>query len=219
MPNKTALFLLKLRIYLVIVVIMILLSFKAFASTKGSVTPLVNHVYRENIRTVQFVREGWDFSMPEIELGSDQRLLLKFDEVGNDVSNFVYTITHCDFEWYPSRLVQSDYMEGFIENPISDYAASMNTTLRYTNYILTLPNDNVRFLISGNYLLSVFDERDRSVPVLTRRFYIVEPLTDIRGEVKSRLSKGIKVAIRRLTFPSIIHVSELQIPAPKLRLL
>ena len=170
------------------------------ASLKGKEVPLTNAVNSKNIHTVQFFREGWDFSQPVYELGTDQRLLLKFDELSEGVTNFYYTITHCDSEWYPSRLVPSEYMEGFIENPVSDYAASMNTTVKYTNYLLAIPNGNVRLLLSGNYLLSVFDERNRNNPVLTRRFYVVEPVTEIRGEVKKSTFEGYKGRDQEIDF-------------------
>jgi len=171
------------------------------ASSKVVVMPLMNGVYRENIHSVQFFREGWDFSQPIIELGAAyQRIQLKFDELSDGVTNFVYTVTHCDEEWYPSRLVQSEYMEGFMENPINDYAASINTTTKYTNYLLSLPNENVRFLVSGNYLLSVFEEGKKDSPVLTRRFYVVEPLADIKGEVKKSTFEGFKGRDQEIDF-------------------
>ncbi|HZK97161.1 MAG TPA: DUF5103 domain-containing protein [Prolixibacteraceae bacterium] len=192
MTRKNLFLLIKLKIKLFILALLILSSTNKATAVSRASEPLNNAIFRENIRSVQFFREGWDFSQPVLELGADQRLLLKFDEITDGVTNFVYTITHCDSEWYPSRLVQSEYMEGFIENPVTDYAASVNTTSRYTNYLLTLPNENVRFRISGNYLLTVFDERNRSAPVLTRRFYIVEPSTDIRGEVKKATFEGYK---------------------------
>src|SRR5665648_246646 len=159
MTRKNLFLLIKLKIKLFILALLILSSTNKATAVSRASEPLNNAIFRENIRSVQFFREGWDFSQPVLELGADQRLLLKFDEITDGVTNFVYTITHCDSEWYPSRLVQSEYMEGFIENPVTDYAASVNTTSRYTNYLLTLPNENVRFRISGNYLLTVLDER------------------------------------------------------------
>jgi len=181
--------------------LLIFLSINGLASSKVVVMPLMNGVYRENIHSVQFFREGWDFSQPIIELGAaDQRIQLKFDELSDGVTNFVYRVTHCDEEWYPSRLVQSEYMEGFMENPINDYAASINTTTKYTNYLLSLPNENVRFLVSGNYLLSVFEEGKKDSPVLTRRFYVVEPLADIKGEVKKSTFEGFKGRDQEIDF-------------------
>lgn len=193
-------FLKQMKTHILITILFIQLSMWCLSAPTGKTTPLMNGIYRENIRSVQFFREGWDFSQPLIELGSDQRLQLKFDELTEGVTNFVYIITHCDAEWYPSRLLQSEYMEGFIENSITDYAASINTTIKYTNYLLSLPNENVRFLVSGNYLISVFDERNRNTPVLTRRFYIVEPSTEIRGEVKKSTFEGYKGRDQEIDF-------------------
>ncbi len=175
--------------------------------------PLMNSINRENIRSVQIFREGWEFSQPVIELGSNQKLLLKFDEVADDMTNFYYTITHCDSGWYPSRLVQAEYMAGFIENPVSDYAASANTTIRYTNYLLTLPNENVKFLISGNYLVSVFSDKDRNTPVLTRRFFVVEPITDVRGVVKNSTFEGYKGRDQEIDFE--VAYSRISIQDPR----
>ena len=191
----------RMKLQFLILGLLIFLSVNGLASSKVVVMPLMNGIYRENIHSVQFFREGWDFSQPIIELGAaDQRLQLKFDELSDGVTNFVYTVTHCDEDWYPSRLVQSEYMEGFIENPINDYAASINTTTKYTNYLLSLPNENVRFLVSGNYLLSVFEEGKRDTPVLTRRFYVVEPIADIKGEVKKSTFEGFKGRDQEIDF-------------------
>ena len=191
----------RMKLRFLILGLLIFLSVNGLASSKVVVMPLMNGIYRENIHSVQFFREGWDFSQPIVELGAaDQRIQLKFDELSDGVTNFVYTVTHCDEEWYPSRLVQSEYMEGFIENPINDYAASINTTTKYTNYLLSLPNENVRFLVSGNYLLSVFEEGKKDSPVLTRRFYVVEPLADIKGEVKKSTFEGFKGRDQEIDF-------------------
>jgi hypothetical protein len=147
--------------------------------------PMTDAIYRDNIKSIRFFREGWDFSLPVLEMGSSQRLIFKFDELTDKTRNYSYSITHCDFDWFPSRLIQTEYMEGFIENPINDYTTSINTTIPYVNYQLVIPNGNVRLLVSGNYLLSVFEEGKRDLLVLTRRFYVVEPSTRISGIVKN----------------------------------
>jgi len=200
MCNRHRLFNIKMKIKIFITVFFIFVVIEGMGSSKGSGIPLVNGIYRQNIRSVQFFRAGWDFSQPVIDLGTDQRLQLKFDELADGVTNFVYTITHCDAEWFPSRLVQSEYMEGFIENPLNDYASSVNTTVKYTNYLLSLPNENVRLLLSGNYLLTVFEEGIRDKPVLTRRFYVAEPLTEVRGEVKKSTFEGFKGRDQEIDF-------------------
>ena len=190
----------KFKIFTFLTILLVLPVTCVFALRGNGSAPLVNGVYSESIRTVQFFRKGWEFSMPVIELGQDQQLLLKFDELSEGTTNFSYTITHCDADWYPSRLVQAEYMDGFIDNPVNDYAASVNTTVKYTNYQLMLPNEQVRFLISGNYILTVFEEGKRETPVLTRRFYVLEPLTEIRGEVKKSTFEGYKGRDQEIDF-------------------
>ena len=182
----------------------------------NKVAPMENGIFRDNIRTVQFFRQGWEFSLPVIELGTDQRIVLKFDELSDGVTNFSYTITHCDADWYQSRIGLAEYMEGFAENPVNDFASSANTTVKFTNYQLTLPNDQVRILVSGNYLLSVFDEGDRNTPVITRRFYVLEPTTDIKGEVKKSTFEGYKGRDQEVDFT--VDYSKISIQDPRTEL-
>ncbi len=206
-------FYLRLNKIVLIETLLIISTLSGMAISKGGATPMVSGIYRDNIRSVQFFREGWEFSLPVIEMGTDQRLSLKFDDLSEGVTNFYYTITHCDAEWYPSRLVQSEYVEGFLENPVNDYAASTNTTVKYTNYLLSLPNEQVRFLISGNYLVSVFDEAKRNTPVLTRRFYVLEPKTAVRGEVKKSTFEGYRGKDQEIDFE--VDYSRISIQDPR----
>ena len=180
------------RLRLIVLLLLVFSSLTNKSLGDNTDKPLGNCIFRQNIRTVQFFREGWEFSLPVLELGTDQRIILKFDEISEGVTNFVYTLTHCDAEWYQSRIVPSEYMEGFVENPLNDFASSANTTVKFTNYQVKLPNDQVRLLVSGNYLLSVYDTENRNTPVLTRRFYVLEPGSQIRGEVKKSSFEGYK---------------------------
>jgi hypothetical protein len=181
-------FTLKVFIYLLFV-----LDFAVFtASAREKEKPLTDAIYSDNIKTVKFYREGWDFSLPILELGSNQRVVLKFDELTDNIRNYSYTITHCDFDWFPSRLIPAEYLDGFIDNPINDHTQSINTTIPYVNYLLAIPNDNIKLLVSGNYLLTVFEEGKRDTPILTRRFYVVEPSSKISGMVKKATFDAFK---------------------------
>jgi hypothetical protein len=182
-------------------------------AAKEKEKPLTDGIFRDNVRTVLFFREGWEFSLPILELGSNQRLILKFDELTEKTRNYSYTITHCDFDWFPSRLIQAEYMEGFIENPINDYTTSINTTVPYINYQLAIPNDNARLLVSGNYLLTVFEEGKRDTPVLTRRFYVVEPSSRISGIVKNATFDSYKGTEQEVDF--MVESSGISIQDPQ----
>jgi len=147
--------------------------------------PLGDMISSKTIKSVRFFREEWEFSLPVLELGTDQHLILRFDDLSEDFKNYSYTITHCDIDWFPSRLIQTEFVEGFSENPINDYSKSINTTIQYTNYFLAIPNENTKPRLSGNYYLTIFEEGKRDSPVLTRRFYVTESSAKINGIVKN----------------------------------
>ncbi len=143
-----------------------------------------NAVFKEDIKTVQMYREGFELSNPVIELGEDAQLLLKFDDLSGERKDYYYTIIHCDADWNESYIAQSDYIQGFTDNPVDDYAFSFNTTFSYVNYQLIIPNENIQLKMSGNYVLVVFEDNDKEKKVLTQRFYVVEPLVEIAGTVR-----------------------------------
>ncbi len=163
-----------------------------------------NAIYNDNIKTVLMFREGFELSNPVIELGENANLVLKFDDLSGEVKNYYYTIVHCDADWNESYLSQSDYLDGFTDNPVDDYQRSFNTTFNYINYHIYLPNDNVQFKLSGNYALVVFEDNDKEKKILTKRFYVVEPLVDIAGTVRRATLDAFKGDNQEVDF-SITH--------------
>ncbi|HPR34024.1 MAG TPA: DUF5103 domain-containing protein, partial [Prolixibacteraceae bacterium] len=155
------------------------------ASPMRLAQPLADRVFSDHIRTVRLYREGWALSNPVIQLNSDQRLILTFDDLGGDVKDYYYTFFHCDRNWNISSLPREEYFDSFLEFPIIDYEYSVNTKVGYINYYLQLPNDDVRFVLSGNYALVVFDRDDPEEPLLIRRFYVTETVADIQARIRN----------------------------------
>ncbi len=139
-------------------------------------------VLDESIRTIQLYREGWITSYPIMTMDSDVPLVLEFDELTNEVNVFSYMVIHCDADWSQSDLYDQEYMVGFFENQIDDYATSFNTYYNYTHFKLTLPNNDIRFTRSGNYLLVVFRDYDQEQIVFTRRFMISQASVGIEAK-------------------------------------
>lgn len=138
----------------------------------------------KDIHTVRMHQEGWELSWPYYELNSDSKLSLNFDDLKEDPRDFEYTIVHCDQNWKKSDLFFSDYIDGFERNPLDNYDLSVNTFVPYTHYNLTLPNENIEFRISGNYAVLVFATDEPKIPVLIRRFMVIENEISINAEVK-----------------------------------
>lgn len=120
---------------------------------------------------------------PIVQLG--EKLMLTFDDLNGYQNTYSYSIEHCDLDWGKSDLSNSEFINGFAEDRIRDYENSFNTLQSYTNYSVTIPNETTKLKISGNYLISVFNE-DEEV-VFVRRFIVYEPKVAIGVAVfKSR---------------------------------
>lgn len=142
-----------------------------------------DYIYSGNIRTVLFYRMGWDMAPPQIRFNSDEKLFLRFDDLDADFKNYNYTIIHCDAYWVPSPLQEFEYIDGFYEDQIRDYARSVNTVVPYTQYFLEFPSANLRPRLSGNYILKVYLNGNPDNVVFTRRFMVYEQQVVVEGTV------------------------------------
>lgn len=127
------------------------------------------------IATLQVVAgDNW-LSMPVAALHGDV-INIAFDDMTHDYHRYSYKIEHCDADWTVSKdLFTSDYLSGFNgELTIDDYDQSLNTNHLYTHYRLTIPNENCRLTMSGNYKLTVMDEDEGGKEVLTACFMLVD---------------------------------------------
>lgn len=128
----------------------------------------------EQVKTVTLYRNGVELESPILLLGSDERLLLRFDVLGAETDNYRYRIQHCDGQWHVDDMESNEYISGFEEGPIENYNSSFTTLIDYVNYFQYVPAQYSRFLISGNYVLSVFPQDYPDSVLFTRRFCVVE---------------------------------------------
>jgi hypothetical protein len=142
-----------------------------------------NSVTDDQILTVQLTLSGAPLSLPMVDLRTGNgSLTLQFDHVGDELQDYEYTIVHCDSDWEPSELDDNEYIDGFTEDRITNVTNAFNTLAQYTHYALSLPNANMRWTLSGNYLLKVIDKDDDDRVVIVRRFMVVEPFWRIEAE-------------------------------------
>ncbi|WP_196886108.1 type IX secretion system plug protein domain-containing protein [Aureivirga sp. CE67] len=142
----------------------------------------------ENIRTVILRSMSTNQYTPIIKLG--EKIRLSFDDLEADSKDYYYKITHCDFNWEPSNISTTEYLDGYTEDRIRNFEISFNTYQDYTHYQLTIPNNNMILLISGNYVITVMDEDEN--PLFEKRFIVYEPRVNVGVSVyKSRDVKYI----------------------------
>ena len=153
-----------------------------------------------SVHTVQLYKTGWNMSRPIIKLNSPERLTLSFDDFAYETKNYQYSIVHCNSDWEESDLMQTEYIQGFMPNPVLNYQYSFNTTFDFIHYSLEFPNEDIQLKLSGNYLIKVFELGNEENPILIRPFFVSESLVSITPRIKYTASSSLRASMQELNF-------------------
>jgi Domain of unknown function (DUF5103) len=127
--------------------------------------------YEDEIRTVMLYpsvggsRNNLRSAVAPIE---NQNLVLEFDDLQAERSNYYVKLINCNVDWSKSSLMDLDFLSDYNEFPITEYDLSSNVSIPYVHYYFQLP----AVKLPGNYLLVVYRESDENDILLTRRFMI-----------------------------------------------
>ncbi|UUC45811.1 type IX secretion system plug protein [Flavobacterium cerinum] len=132
-----------------------------------------------NIKTVSFVQSGAN-TIPMFRLGDPFEL--QFDDLFGNEADYYYTITQCNYDWTPTMLAKSEYLQGMDNQRIMTYLNSFNTLQIYSHYKQAFPNRFNRILLSGNYIIKIFN--DSQELVFSRRFIIYEETLSVPLQIK-----------------------------------
>jgi len=155
-------------------------SFLGFTQVEEEVNP------PDFIKTINFKGHTNESELPIIKL--NERVQLSFDAINGNEDDFYYVIDHYNFDWTPSQLMKSEYLQGFDNIRIVNYENSFNTYQIYSHYRLQIPNQQTRIKKSGNYILKIFD--DNGDIVFSRKFMVYESLTNVGVSIKR--SRNVK---------------------------
>lgn len=155
-----------------------------YATTFLLYIPLFSQVLHEvnppeHIKTVVFGGPTED-QFPVVQLG--ESIKLEFDDVTAGEYDYYYKIVHCDYDWTPSQLLKSQYLNGVDNQRIIDYENSYSTLQPYSNYRLSIPNENLSLKVSGNYVLEIYD--DNYELQFSRRFVVYKDAVTVGATVK-----------------------------------
>ena len=146
--------------------------------------------FEPTFRTIKVSLEDAFMLPPVMRIGTDDRIVISFDEIGEDNRYLEYRLIHCNADWQPSSLVDSEFIDGFNAADIDDFAFSQNTFVHYVNYRIVLPNERTRIKHSGNYLLQVYDPDEPDNILLQARFAASDAISAVHGKASSRTDRG-----------------------------
>lgn len=162
----------------------------------------------ENIKSIIF-KGPTDDQFPIIRIGEPIRL--EFDDLLANEQDYYYKIIHCDYDWSNSSLLKSQYLKGVDNQRIIDYGNSYNTLQPYSNYRLTIPNDEVSLKVSGNYVLEIYNSSDDLQ--FSRRFVVFTDLVTVGAVVKR--SRDFDFLNEKQAVQFTINSSNTQLVNPK----
>lgn len=177
-------------------------SFSVVGQVKEEVNP------PPHIKTIIFKGPTED-QFPVVQLG--ERIVLEFDDLSASEQDYYYKIVHCDYDWTPSQLLKSQYLDGTDNQRIIDYENSYNTLQPYSNYRLTIPNSEVRLKASGNYVLEIYNMYNELQ--FSRRFVVYQDLVQVGATVKR--SRDFNFINEKQVVQFTINTAGFQVVNPK----
>ena len=158
-----------------------------------------NESFADHIKSLRLMKNGeWDLP-PVITFGEDEFVEIYFDDLKHEYARYNYVIRHCNADWTFSDILESEYMDGFNTNTIEDYTQSMATKAEYNRYSFTIPNDNVKLLIAGNFCVQIFEE-DEDSPIAQCFFSVIEPRIIISAEINGNTDNDTYDSHQQINF-------------------
>lgn len=157
-------------------------------------------IFDKNIKTLQIGVNDDKYLLPVIELKGQDVLRIRFDEMSHQAHSYGYVVKHCNADWTLSDLSTNEYLNGYTSGNITDFSLSQVTTFLYTHYKFELPNSDMNFKISGNYVVIIYEDNKIDQPVAQTCFSVVEPKVGINATVRGNTDTELSGSLQQLDF-------------------
>lgn len=171
-----------------------------------------------NIKTFQIDILDKKFQAPIIELNGTNKLQISFDQLSHEAHTYGYKVLHCNADWTQSNLSTNEYLSGYTTGNITDYSLSVNTTVLYTHYAFQLPNDDLGFKISGNYVVFVYENGEMDNPIAQACFSVVEPRVNVDAKVRGNTDIELNGRFQQLDFDVEMNGYPVNDPANEIKI-
>ena len=150
-----------------------------------------DRVYDSTIHTVLVAPMGRPLDAPVLFLNTREQLQISFDDFKAQYQDYYYTIELVDSAWKTIELNDFDYVNGFNQNKITSYSISSIAAQKYFHYQFNFPNNYCSPKLSGNYILKVYTDNNKDKLIFTKRFFVVENLTELNAIVQAPFDGSI----------------------------
>ena len=175
-------------------------------------------ILTENIKTLQVKVNENPLALPVITLNGDESLQICFDEMSHEIHSYSYTVQHCDADWKPSNLSSTEYLAGFTTGNIDNYSLSVNTTFLYTHYAFQLPNNDMQFIISGNYVVNIYEDNKMDKLLAKVCFSIIDPNVQIDASVRYNTDTELSGSLQQVDFTVMLNNYVVQDPQSEFKI-
>lgn len=161
-----------------------------------------------HIKSVAFT-QNTESLIPVFQLNSS--FTFSFDDLYGVPTDYYYKIVHCDKDWKVSNIRVTEYLNGMNDFRISNYETSFNTLQSFVHYKLTLPNRDTKVLLSGNYILEIYN--DQNEKILERKFVLFEDMVSVDMEIKK--TRNLEVTDAKQNVYLSVNFGEMNLINPK----
>ncbi|GAB3538428.1 DUF5103 domain-containing protein [Pontibacter brevis] len=187
----------------------------ATGSSASSALRYEDYVYDETITSVQaYLSTGLEDEVlnPAVTpLAQQQPIVLEFDRLNARQQRLLVKLRHCDANWTPSTLNDTQFLYDFNEFIITNAQISVNTRIPYVHYRFVVP----KVRLSGNYLLVVQEEGGNTL--LTRRLMVYQDAVTVTAKLGAPLGPGGRETRQPLEFNIMYPNYELVNPAMEVK--
>lgn len=157
-------------------------------------------IFHPDFATLKVALDRDPMAPPVIMLGSGDKITISFDEFTDEMRRMRCSLTHCNADWQPSGLTESEFLNGFNEAVIDDGEFSRATLTHYVHYSVSIPSEKLDPLVPGNYVLKVYDEMFPDKVLLQARFSVCTQEVRILADVSPRTDIDYLQSHQQLSF-------------------
>lgn len=157
-------------------------------------------IFDSSIKTLQIGRVGEKYSSNLIGLNSNEILKIKFDQLSHNSHAYSYKVVYCNADWSISNLSTTEYLNGYTSATINDVQLSNTTTFLYTHYQFDIPNSDMSFKLSGNYLVQIYEDSNIDKPIAQVCFSVCEPKITINHTLRANTDTELNGRMQQVDF-------------------